>query len=235
MSVLRFGAFILDPARGAVLRDGVEVELRTQSFAVLSHLASNPGRLVSKDELFDAIWRDAEVTPTRSSSASRRSARPSATPITGIIKTVRGKGYRFVAEISPVAPAPQTVPEPDPSLPRDPSPPTVPPQTIWQAPFIALGLLIAVLAGGSSWLLWNYMRPQPPAMLTMMAAALHRSAAVQKAGASGGEGAARGRDRNPAPTRATRVQDRGSIRRHLQGRRRQPEGRRPASSASGTS
>src|SRR5262245_50639433 len=61
MSVLRFGAFILDPARGAVLRDGVEVDLRAQSFALLSYLASNPGRLASKDELFDAIWRDAEV------------------------------------------------------------------------------------------------------------------------------------------------------------------------------
>src|SRR5262245_54177367 len=38
MSVLRFGAFVLDSARGTVLRDGVELELRAQSFAVLSHL-----------------------------------------------------------------------------------------------------------------------------------------------------------------------------------------------------
>jgi DNA-binding winged helix-turn-helix (wHTH) protein/TolB-like protein len=168
MSVLRFGAFVLDQARGAVLRDGVEVELRTQSFAVLSHLASNPGRLVSKDELLDAIWHDREVTPDSLVQCITEIRKALGDADHGIIKTERGKGYRFVAEISPVAPAPQTTPEPDRNLPRDPSPPTGPPQTIWGAPFVALGLLIAVLAG-SSWLLWNYVRPGPPHTLTMMA------------------------------------------------------------------
>jgi DNA-binding winged helix-turn-helix (wHTH) protein/TolB-like protein len=170
MSVVRFGAFVLDPARGAVLRDGVEVELRTQSFAVLSHLAGNPGRLVSKDELFDAVWR--RVAPSDDSLVQCITEIRKALADTDhrIIKTVRGKGYRFVAEISPVAPSPQTMPEPDRTVPRDPSPPAVTPLRIWHAPLIALGFLIAILIGGSGWLLWNSMRPQPPAMLTMMVA-----------------------------------------------------------------
>ena len=106
MSVVRFGAFILDPARGAVLRDGVEVELRSQSFAVLSHLASNPGRLVSKDELLDAIWGDAGGTPDSLVQCITEIRKALGDADHRIIKTVRGKGYRFVAEISPVTPSP---------------------------------------------------------------------------------------------------------------------------------
>jgi DNA-binding winged helix-turn-helix (wHTH) protein/tetratricopeptide (TPR) repeat protein len=167
MSVLRFGAFVLDPARGAVLRDGVEVELRTQSFAVLSHLASHPGRLVSKDELFDAIWSGVARTDDSLVQCITEIRKALGDADHRIIKTVRGKGYRFVAEVSPAPAAPQTAPEPDPSLPRDASPPAVRPQIKWQAPLIALGLLIAVLAGGGSWFLWDW-AARPPE-LTMMA------------------------------------------------------------------
>ncbi|HEY7551400.1 MAG TPA: winged helix-turn-helix domain-containing protein [Hyphomicrobiaceae bacterium] len=169
MSMLRFGAFTLDPARGAVFCEGQVVELRTQSFAVLSHLASNPGRLVSKDELFDAIWRDAEVTPDSLVQCITEIRKAVGDTDHRIIKTVRGKGYRFVAEISPVVPASQTAADPDPGLSLDASPPTVPPQPIWQAPVLALALLIAALAGASTWLLWNHIRPRPPVTLTMMA------------------------------------------------------------------
>src|SRR5262245_10665556 len=169
MPLLWFDAFTLDPARGAVLRDGVEIELRTQSFAVLSHLASHAGRLVSKDELFDAIWDDAEVTQDSLVQCITEIRKALGDDDHRIIKTVRRKGYRFVADISPVAPAPQAVPEPDRNSPRIASLPTVPLRTLWQSPLIALGVLIAVLVGGSGWLLWNYVRPRPPVTLTMMA------------------------------------------------------------------
>jgi DNA-binding winged helix-turn-helix (wHTH) protein/TolB-like protein len=168
MPLLWFDAFTLDPTRGAVLRDGVEIELRTQSFAVLSHLASHAGRLVSKDELFDAIWGDTEVTEDSLVQCITEIRKALGDADHRIIKTVRGKGYRFVADISPVAPAPQAVPEPDRNFPRNAFRPTGPLQTL-RRPFIALGLLIAVLAGGSGWLLWNYVWPRPPVTLTMMA------------------------------------------------------------------
>jgi DNA-binding winged helix-turn-helix (wHTH) protein/TolB-like protein len=192
MSVLRFGAFILDPARGAILREGVEVELRTQSFAVLGHLAGNPGRLVSKEELFNSIWRGPAHSDDSLVQCITEIRKALGDADHRIIKTVRGKGYRFVAEVLPGPPALQTEPEPDRSIPRDPSPPAVPPRTIWRAPLIALGLLIALLAGGSGWLLWNSMRPQPPAMLTMMAApsiaVLPFTNAPTGSSKSGGEG-----------------------------------------------
>lgn len=58
----RFGAFSLDPSRCALLRDGVELELRPQSFDVLNHLLAHADRLVSKQELFEAVWGGAART-----------------------------------------------------------------------------------------------------------------------------------------------------------------------------
>jgi DNA-binding winged helix-turn-helix (wHTH) protein/Tfp pilus assembly protein PilF len=55
--MLAFTNFELDPDRGSVVRDGQPVALRPKAFALLAHLARNPGRLISKDELVDAVWK----------------------------------------------------------------------------------------------------------------------------------------------------------------------------------
>ena len=57
-----FGGFTLDADRGSLSRDGVDVKLRPQSFAVLSYLVQHPGVLVTKQELLDAIWGRKAVT-----------------------------------------------------------------------------------------------------------------------------------------------------------------------------
>ncbi len=57
-----FGGFTLDADRGSLSRDGVDVKLRPQSFAVLSYLVQHHGVLVTKQELLDAIWGRKAVT-----------------------------------------------------------------------------------------------------------------------------------------------------------------------------
>ena len=59
---LRFGQYVLDLGLGSLLRDGQEIPLRPKTFAILRHLVENPNRLVSKDELFDAVWPNVTVT-----------------------------------------------------------------------------------------------------------------------------------------------------------------------------
>src|SRR5262245_21205272 len=63
------------------LRDasGTRIELRNRSFGVLRHLATNAGRVVTKDELLDVNWPGVNVTETRSHNAFPRSAARSAT------------------------------------------------------------------------------------------------------------------------------------------------------------
>ena len=59
---LRFDRYVLDLHSGRLLRDGNEIELRPKTFAVLTYLVQNVGRLVSKDDLFAAVWPNLAIT-----------------------------------------------------------------------------------------------------------------------------------------------------------------------------
>lgn len=60
---LDVGGFLIDFGREALIdRHGVMVELRPQAFQVLRYLALHPGRVVTKEELFAAVWPGAVVT-----------------------------------------------------------------------------------------------------------------------------------------------------------------------------
>lgn len=60
--ILRFDRFALDLTRGCLRTGEQEIELRPKAFEVLCHLAENAGRLVPKQELYDAVWPDAIVS-----------------------------------------------------------------------------------------------------------------------------------------------------------------------------
>jgi len=60
--VYLFGAFELNPDRGTLLKNGVEIPLRHQCFEVLKYLVEHHGTLVTKQELMDAIWTDVIVS-----------------------------------------------------------------------------------------------------------------------------------------------------------------------------
>lgn len=53
--------FSLDTQNQCLLCGSEEVLLRPKAFALLHHLAANPGQLLSKDELLEAVWPDVVV------------------------------------------------------------------------------------------------------------------------------------------------------------------------------
>src|SRR5438093_10655687 len=57
-----FGAFCLDPSEQRLWHGAEEIHLRPKTFGVLSYLLQNRGRLVSKQELLEALWRETAVT-----------------------------------------------------------------------------------------------------------------------------------------------------------------------------
>jgi DNA-binding winged helix-turn-helix (wHTH) protein len=59
---LCFDRFTLDLQRCALLRGQEEIRLRPKSLDVLRYLAEHPGRLVSKEQLIQAIWPGVAVT-----------------------------------------------------------------------------------------------------------------------------------------------------------------------------
>jgi DNA-binding winged helix-turn-helix (wHTH) protein len=57
---LTFGRYRLEPRRG--LMSGMrEVRLTPKAIALLSFLAERPGEVVTKDELFAAVWPETSV------------------------------------------------------------------------------------------------------------------------------------------------------------------------------
>ena len=97
-----FGDFTLDIDRGALLGAGEDIRLRPKSFEVLSYLLERHGRLVTKEELLDAIWGNTVVTEdavTQCLIDIRRAIRDDQHQM---IRTVPRRGYIFdipVAEI----------------------------------------------------------------------------------------------------------------------------------------
>src|SRR5262245_66663135 len=59
---LRFDAFDLDEADARLKRDGRPVALPPKAFGVLCELARNPGVLVTKNALLDAVWGHQHVS-----------------------------------------------------------------------------------------------------------------------------------------------------------------------------
>lgn len=92
--VYRFGEFALDPARAALFRNGVEIPLRQRTFDVLTYLVRNPGRLVSKQELFQAVWGDVAVTDD-SLVQCLVDIRKALGDKQDLVRTIRGRGYVF--------------------------------------------------------------------------------------------------------------------------------------------
>jgi pimeloyl-ACP methyl ester carboxylesterase/DNA-binding winged helix-turn-helix (wHTH) protein len=97
---LGFDIYTLDLQRCSLLRAGDEVQLRPKSFDVLRYLAEHAGRLVSKEELIQAIWPDLFVTEdsvVQCIGDIRAALRDDAHRI---IKTIPRRGYLFAAELS---------------------------------------------------------------------------------------------------------------------------------------
>ena len=55
MESLRFGPYRLDPAEERVWRGQEVVRLTPKTFSVLRYLAERPQRVVTKEELFNAL------------------------------------------------------------------------------------------------------------------------------------------------------------------------------------
>ena len=57
-----FEGFSLDIRRRSLRSGDREIELRPKSLDVLCHLVKNAGRVVTKDEIIEAVWSDVVVT-----------------------------------------------------------------------------------------------------------------------------------------------------------------------------
>ena len=112
---LRFGRFEIQPAERRLLVDGAPAALGARAFDLLLALAAQPGTLLTKNQLLDAVWPGLVVEENNLAaqiSALRK--------VLGgdVIVTIPGRGYRFAARLDETAPA-----SPGPLLRPAPAPP----------------------------------------------------------------------------------------------------------------
>ncbi len=100
------------------------IALSRKAFGVLRYLLENPGRLVTKDELLDAVWPETHVGEgvLKVSVAEIRRALNDTSTAPSFIETVHRRGYRFIGQLEqngvPVLAAPVRAIERDQDLSR---------------------------------------------------------------------------------------------------------------------
>jgi len=108
---LRFGTFELDPEAGELRGDGRQVRLPPQPFKLLWLLASQPGRLLTREEIRVALWSDDTFIDFEQgvnfAIKQVREALKDDAERALYIQTVPKRGYRFVAPVQTVAAPPQ--------------------------------------------------------------------------------------------------------------------------------
>jgi DNA-binding response OmpR family regulator len=97
-NVCRFGDFALDVAAHKLFRNGEEVGLTAKEFRLLAHLASRPGRALTRDDILDAVWGSSVFVTPRSIDRCVTTLRAKIEPASRsprYIQTIRDIGYRF--------------------------------------------------------------------------------------------------------------------------------------------
>src|SRR5882757_2591587 len=93
----RFSQFALDSRKRTLSRAESPVSLTPKAFDVLLFLVQNPNRLVTKDELLQAVWGDAFVEEGNLTQyiSHLRKALGDNSEDTRLIVTIARKGYQF--------------------------------------------------------------------------------------------------------------------------------------------
>ena len=99
---LSFGRYRLEPRHG-LMSGAREVRLTPKALALLSFLAERPGELVTKEELFGAVWPNTTVGDAALVTCIqelRKALRDNARR-PRYIETLHRRGYRFIGEKAP--------------------------------------------------------------------------------------------------------------------------------------
>jgi DNA-binding winged helix-turn-helix (wHTH) protein/TolB-like protein len=97
----RVGAFLVDPDRYSITQGDVAVAVEPKVFDLLVHLIRHRDRVLTREELFEAIWEGRPVSDATLSNHVKNARRALGDngELQETIQTIRGRGYRFVAPV----------------------------------------------------------------------------------------------------------------------------------------
>jgi TolB-like protein/DNA-binding winged helix-turn-helix (wHTH) protein/Tfp pilus assembly protein PilF len=181
LRAIRFGVFQVDLQEQQLLKKGIRLKLQGQPFSILLTLLSQPGKVVTKEELRRKLWPDGVFIDFDHSLGTAinklREVLDDSADNPRFVETLPRRGYRFIAPVEmvadnavvPVVKEPHAEgPEP---VPRDPAPAVADPldttnkppvsesaswPVTWKRSGLALLLVSAIILG---WMLYLRNRP----------------------------------------------------------------------------
>jgi TolB-like protein/DNA-binding winged helix-turn-helix (wHTH) protein/cytochrome c-type biogenesis protein CcmH/NrfG len=188
--VLRFGRFTLDPNTASLCIGDRQLQLRPKAFDVLRYLADHPGRIVSKDELIEAVWPNLFVTDNSLVQCISDIRGALDDEAQAVLKTVARRGYLLMGPVVEVESTPQGVENGHPADAEGPvhaTPGHVPiaaairrglPLQRRPAALLAVGALVIVAAVAA--VTWRQATPGPEAVVSRSDGRVLESATSQK-------------------------------------------------------
>ena len=104
-SKYRVHDYLIDTTRYRISRGDMAVPVEPRVFDLLVHLIRHRDRVLTREELFEAVWDGREVSDATLSNhvKSARRVLGDNGELQQTIQTVRGRGYQFVAPVQEVA------------------------------------------------------------------------------------------------------------------------------------
>jgi len=104
----RFGPFEIDADRYELRRAGAAQPVEPLVFDLLLFLARNPGRVVTREDVVDAVWQGRAVSDATIASAVKSARRTlgDTGDTQALLRTVRGRGFEFLADVSTASATP---------------------------------------------------------------------------------------------------------------------------------
>lgn len=171
---LRFGEFLLDPARREISRAGEALRLPPKAFDCLAYLVEHRARAVGRDELIAAVWGRTEIDDNLLDQAITRVRR-----VLGdndetrrMLRTVPRFGYAWAAptqvvDSPPDAAAPALVPAPAiVAAEPEPEPQAASPRRAPRVPWRVAALIAVAALGALAWRFWPAPKPQAGVVAT---------------------------------------------------------------------
>jgi len=90
-----FGDFKLDLLKHKITYKGREVKLTSIEFDIVEFLSRSPGRVWSREQILDNVWKEGKFIIDRAVDVHVRGLRKKLGAAKDFIETVRGVGYRF--------------------------------------------------------------------------------------------------------------------------------------------
>ncbi len=99
-SVLSFdnGSLVIHKDTYEVYLQQARAELSTKEFQILTYLAEQGGRVVSREEVYEAIWGEQDAGDIHTVTVHIKNLRSKLDAQSRFIKTVWGSGYKFAGE-----------------------------------------------------------------------------------------------------------------------------------------